>query len=57
MKLKIPIESQDKMRKIIEIENKLKEVGITFDIGSSSCGREWHLDWSLKGAKLMGSKK
>ena len=52
MRVLIPIESQEKMRQINQIEELLKDAGVTFDTGTNACGREWYFDWSIKGAKL-----
>jgi len=32
-----------------ELEHKLRELGIKFDRGLGPEGRDWELDWSLKG--------
>jgi hypothetical protein len=41
---------KDKLKKIMQIEKLLAEIGVTFDTGMDGKNRDWHLDWSLKGA-------
>lgn len=49
--------SKEQLEHIRKAEGELSKAGITFDVsGAVGKGkiltREWHLDWSLKGARL-----
>jgi len=35
--------------KLSQIEKLFSDIGITFDTGAGCSGRDWQLDWSLKG--------
>jgi hypothetical protein len=52
--LQIPLAKPETFSLLREIEEKMKALGITFDTGVdiTSGIREWHLDWSLKGATI-----
>ena len=50
--------TQEQLKHIYKAENELAEAGVTFDVGKSIDGdkilsRDWELDWSLKGARLV----
>ena len=43
----------EKWEKLFKAERLLSEIGVTFDTGAGCGCRDWELDWSLKGARLM----
>lgn len=53
MILKLPFRTEDERKTVFEIESLLHTLGITFDTGTDFCTRDWYLDWSLKGAKVV----
>jgi len=55
MKLIIPIKDEQHLKGLIAVENQLEMLGITFDTGMNleTKEREWELDWSLDGVKVI----
>lgn len=56
--LKIPITSDEQLKHLQKAQKELIKVGISFDTGYDLVNniREWELDYSLKGAKLLEDK-
>ena len=51
--------TDEQLKHIFNAEAELKKAGVTFDSGcdlndGKIISRDWELDWSLKGAKLVG---
>jgi len=50
--------TEEQLKHIHNAESELAKAGVTFDTGSDVDGgkvinREWELDWSLKGARIV----
>lgn len=50
--------TQEQLEHIYKAEDELGKAGVTFDVGKSLdegkvLSRDWELDWSLKGARLV----
>lgn len=56
--LRIPVKDEKAMEHLFEAERHLHAAGVHFDTGYSTQTheRDWELDWSLKGAKLLRRK-
>jgi len=51
--LKITDLTDDKLEHLFKAEDELRKAGVSFDTGCGCGARDWELDWSLKGAKLV----
>ncbi len=51
--LTIPYSSKEDLGKIFAIEDALNAIGVHFDTGAGGCGRDWYLDYSMKGATII----
>ena len=47
----------EKLNKLFRAETLLREIGFTTDTGVGCGGRDWELDWSMHGAKLINPRK
>lgn len=54
--LKLPFKTEKQRDTIYEIEELLRSIGVGFDTGTDFKTRDWFLDWSLKGAKIVEEK-
>ena len=56
--LKIPVHSEGQLKHIHNAEEELLNAGVEFDTGYDLVNdiNDWELDWSLKGAELLGGK-
>ena len=52
LQIDMTLMSEEDRKKVYMAEHLLKEVGVRFDSGSGCGGRDWELDWSLRGAFL-----
>ena len=50
VRLTIKYFSPDQLKKILEVEKLLHNLGIEFDTGNGRNYRDWEFDFSLKGA-------
>lgn len=53
--------TEEQLKHIHNAEDELEEAGVTFDTGidcddGKILSRDWELDWSLKGARIVESK-
>jgi len=57
--------TEEQLKHIYKAEDELGKAGVTFDVGKDFdegkiLSRDWELDWSLKGARIveaLGAKK
>lgn len=52
LQIDMTLMSEEDRKRVYMAEHLLKEVGVRFDSGSGCGGRDWELDWSLRGAFL-----
>lgn len=52
--IEIKVKNNKHLKQLFRAEKEMRKAGITFDSGydTRSKTREWHVDWSLKGAKI-----
>jgi hypothetical protein len=53
----IPFATDEQRTKVQAVEQALGEAGIHFDRGTCGTVRDWYWDWSLKGCRVVMSKK
>jgi len=49
--------TEKQMEHLFEAERQLNLAGVEFDTGAGPCGRDWELDWSLRGAEVHPSTR
>ena len=54
--------TEEQLKHIYKAEDELGKAGVTFDVGKDLdegkiLTRDWELDWSLKGARIVDTSK
>lgn len=55
--LQIPIKSVKQLQLVRQAEELLLQAGVAFDTGTGFGNRDWMLDFSLRGAKVIARRK